>query len=758
MLREWDVMSSPGPGVPMRQRRWIRRILWSLCGVGALFALGVVGVIAAIRLPLPNRSGRVRLPALSSGATVIFDARGVPHVRASTEDDAYRVLGWLHAGDRFFQMELRRRAAAGRLAEILGPSLLAFDLESRRAGHEPAAARDLETLSARARAAVDAYAQGVNAYLATHPRPIEMIVLGIEPEPWSAIDSLAFSRFMLAGLSEAPERKIRALVAHGILGSADGTSVLPGADASSGVASGRGGPAGSNAWALSGTRTSSGRPVLANDPHLGVEFPGVWYAAHLTTRDGLDVAGLTLAGVPGVAIGHNDRAAWGITMAQVDDADPYLETIDPPHRAYLREDRWVPLASREEKIRVKGQASRDVVFYATDQGTLLGGFPDRDGTWKAVALAFATDRVRGGPEAFLIASRARAGADFEMAWASYGGPAFNVCWATADDHIGMRLAGSVPARRSMDLDDRGMATRDWAGVVRDAELPRMVDPPEGLVASANDDWSVAGPRLPFPGFYASNDRVGRIRELLSGTRAATAADMNQVQNDVLSPYARRIVKELSGLAHPDGGAGRALDILEGWDARASRTGPARLFYTFLSELASRRGIAGWDAVEEAATQAVETHDEVIAASLAASLETVEREDGTEPASWNWGRVHTLRYEHPFSSHLPSPFRFLRRWLDVGPLEMPGEIHTVHVEGFSLGREPRIRHIPSARLVVDLGNLDASTLVLPLGQSGQFQDAHYDDQVGAWAGGRTFPFPFTTKAVDGSAVSELRLEP
>ena len=250
----------------------------------------------------------------------------------------------------------------------------------------------------------------------------------------------------------------------------------------------------------------------------------------------------------------------------------------------------------------------------------------------------------------------------------------------------------------------------------------------------------------------------RIRALLADAKGAAPADMAGFQNDVLSPYALRVLGNLSRMPRPEGEAGRALGILERWDGHASRTGISRLFYAFLFELVTRKKLAGWQAAEDAIAKAASVPDPVIAEALAAALGKVEREDGKDPASWSWGRIHRLEYEHPFSPMVPAALRWLRRWLDVGPLELPGEVHTVDAEGFSLSRAPRVTYIPSARIVIDLGNPDASTLVLPLGESGQFQDAHYDDQVQAWAEGRTFPFPFTRPAVDAAATSTLRLEP
>ena len=724
--------------------------------VAAAIVVAALGVgTAMLRRPIPPRSGTRVLPGLSAPVRVLFDARGVPHVRAATERDAWRVLGWLHAGDRFFQMETRRRAALGTLSELVGPGALEYDVDARRAGHARMAERDEETLSPGLRESLEAYAQGVSAYMAAHARPLELVALGDEPRPWTVRDSLAFGRLMLAGLSEAPGRIADDLRARGIVATPDGRDVLP---------AGRG----SNAWAVTGRRSMHGKPILANDPHLAKDLPGVWYAAHLTTMDGLDVAGLTVAGAPGVVIGRSAWFAWGITMAQVDDGDAFLEELDPRRRTYVRHGVGVPLVARSETIRVKG--AKDVVteFLATDRGTLLGGFTDSAGRSRGVALAFAPERGPVSLRAFADAARARDAGQFDAAWAGYGGPAVNVCWASAQGNIGHRLAGSVPVRRSDWRDERGFAVLDWDGLVRDEDLPRIVDPPEGFVASANDDWSASGRRLPFRGFYATGDRVGRIRELLADPRPLGPADMNGFQNDVRSPFAVRLIARLAEARLPDRGpAPEAMRVLREWDGRAARTGPARLFYAVLDELAHRIRVEGFGRFREAfdstatdwddpGTPSVESQDDAIAAALASAIERVRKEDGPDPARWSWGKVHTLRYEHPFSNRVPLPF--LRRFLDVGPFEMGGEIHTLNVQGFRLGREPRIRHIPSARMVLDLGDPDASTLVLPLGESGQFQDPHYDDQAQTWARGGTFPFPWTTAGVERAATSTLTLEP
>jgi len=767
--------------------------------VGAVILAGLASVLLA-RLPLPVRNGRLHLRRLTAPAEVRFDRRGTPHIRAATEEDAYRVLGWVHAGDRLFQMELRRRAASGRLSEIFGRTTLPIDEAARRNRHDDRAREELEALSPRARTLLACYAEGVNGYIASRPRPLEMVVLGIVPEPWTSLDSLSFERLMFSNLTESSaleDDRLSRILAYGVdpflevFDAGEGRPTLVpsappysrGGQTLSRTPIGRlEGAAGSNAWALSGSRTASGRPLLANDPHLQAEMPAVWYAAHLSSRDGLDVAGLTLAGLPGIVIGHNGSVAWGITMQQADDADLFIERLDPPGRRYEWAGRLLPIEERSERIGLRGEAEIEVPVRATMHGPIVEELSGSDGASLALAKSWASDLALGSFEAFFLASRARDHQEIQKAWTHYGGPPINVCWASRDGHIGLKVAGSIPARPAGDgrLPVPGWtASYDWKGLVSSEDLPRYMDPAEGFVASANDDWTASGRALPYPGDYAGRERVDRIRQVLSSARAAQVPDMRELQSDVLSFYALRVQGALRRLTLRGPSAARAREILRDWDGRAQRRGAARLFYAFLSDLRRRvflpherrlgstlpvtwellarmiEGSAGNELWDDPATKERETREAVVAASLSLSLARIESEEGPVPADWSWAHVHTLSYQHPFTRR----FGILRHFLDIGPVELPGEWHTVNVAGFSLqsGRFD-VRHVPSARVIFDLDDPDLSRLVLPLGQSGQFQDVYDDDQTRAWADNRDFAFPFSAAAVDAASVAVLRLIP
>ena len=745
-----------------------------------LVAAAVVAAVYFLFAPLPSRRGVVEIEGLTAPVEVRFDRAGIPHVSSVLEDDAWRALGWLHASERLFQMEMRRRAAAGRLAEVFGPALVPRDEDARTWGHMRHAQEDLAALDERERSVLEAYAQGVNAYLEHEPYPLELQMLHVSPEPWTASDSLAFGRLMYQGLTiaaseewsvfgDAKARGVDAAVA--LLDASDGghTAVAPEVRevlGSGTVSAAETVPdpfdadeagAGSNAWALAGTRTASGKPLLAGDPHLNPERPAIWYAAHLTSADGLGVAGLTLAGVPGVIIGHNGKVAWSITMNQADDVDFVLERPDDVTVDHV------------ETIAVQGAPSGTLPIRTSPRGPIVDDLPGG----VAVARAWASEGLRHGIGFHLAAARARDGFALKAAWSTYLGPAINLCWADTAGSIGVSAFGAIPHRPEGDGRFPVAAWvpgSTWDGLVPLAALPSVRNPREGYVTTANDDWSAAGITPPYPGTFASSDRARRARELAERHRRAVVADMRGMQADVYSPYAARIVSALRPLPLANPRGVRARTILTGWDARAERRGPSRLFFTFLRQVRSSIPAAGssgtggawvtWSLLERMITGA--THlgswqrEAEIEKALAAALDEVEAGSGRDPERWSWGRTHRLSYPHPLAAGLPS---FVARRLLFRPVELPGEWHTLDVAGFRLdGDDDAVVHIPSARIIVDLGDPDAARLALPLGQSGQILDRHARDQQRRWAAVRDFPLPFTQEAVAAATISTMSFLP
>ncbi len=756
-----------------------------------LLAAALIGGPAFVFAPLPSRRGQAVIPGLFAPVDVLFDPQGVPHVRSVLEVDAWRALGFLHAADRLFQMELRRRAAHGRLAEIFGHAAVPMDRLARIAGYAALARRDFDSLTDRERSALAAYATGVNAFLADHALPLEMRGLSLTPEPWTPIDSLAFERLLQDDLSgaESVERqawddaRARGLDAAVALldASEPGSSriapeiaeLLGGLPRTTPVASvaAESAPAGSNAWALAGTRTVSGKPILAGDPHLQAERPGVWYAAHVKSADGLDAAGLTLAGAPGIVIGHNGRIAWSLTMHQADDSDFFVERVDWAAGTYLTRDGWVPMELTQETIKVKDAADVVLELARTVHGPIVSRLDGNPGI--ALARAFAPAYLPQGPRTFLDAPRAQSGRELLAAWSHFAGPSVNVCWADVTGGIGVAVAGAVPKRLSGDgrFPVPGWtASYDWNGTIPGDGLPSIREPKDGVIATANDDWSDASGVLSYPGFFADPDRAHRARELGAGLRKATVDDMRAMQGDVYSPYASRAINVVSGIAFTNSRAVAAVSVLSAWNRRADARGPSRLFFAFMKELRKAAGTSAtrvtWSMLDrmigghqaqsfwdDKHTPQVETREGQIEKALASAMDTVEREEGTDPARWSFGSLHRLTYPHAFASAFPP---FIAKRLAIGPVALPGEWHTLNVSGFSLrGERYDVTHIPSARLIVDLSDPDATRLVLPLGQSGQLFDRHAKDQLRAWSNGEDFPLPFSAQAVEAATISTLR---
>jgi penicillin amidase len=515
-------------------------------------------------------------------------------------------------------------------------------------------------------------------------------------------------------------------------------------------------PAGSNAWALAGTRTATGKPLLAGDPHLNAERPGIWYAAHLVSADGLGVAGLTLAGVPGVIIGHNGKVAWSITMNQADDVDFVLERPDTVSVA------------RIETLGIKGEAPRSFPIRVGPHGPIVDDLPGG----VAVARAWASEGLRHGIGFHLGAARAKDGTALRRAWSTYLGPAINLCWADQTS-IGVAVFGAIPSRPNGDgrFPVPGWVPGyTWDGLIGTDRLPSIVNPREGYVATANDDWSAAGVKLPYPGSFASSDRARRARELAESHRRAVVADMRGMQSDVYSPYAARVVAALAPLPMTAPRALQARAVLAKWDDRAERRGPSRLFFTFLRHVRASipsvdsKGTGGawvtWSLLERmiAGTAHVGAWDRKveIERALASALDEVEQSFGKDPARWSFGRTHRLAYPHPLAAGLPP---LLARRLLFRPVELPGEWHTLNVAGFRLdGDDDAVVHIPSARLIVDLASPDAARLSLPLGQSGQILDRHARDMQRRWAAVRDVPLPFTRDAVKAATISALSFVP
>ncbi len=775
-------------------------------GLVLLFAVAFVVVISVALLAhvrfwsagsrVPDR-GRVveRMEGLGGAVRVVFDGGGLPHVEAASRDDLWFVQGYLHARERFFQMELARRIAGGRLAELVGPGGLDLDRKARTWRLSTVARQQGRTLTADERSALEAYSRGVNAALARWGRWIapETGILGLDPEPWSPVDTLGVGVVFQLGVTFAMGEELRRGVELARLGREAAVALWgwspgearrwippaepprlpldPRSDAITGGLSG----IGSNNWALGPGKTASGHPLLANDPHLGVQMPGTWYGIHLR-GGGLDVIGASIPGAPGVMIGHNRNVAWGFTMAMLDDQDLYRLTVDREHAREFVDGRWLPLQSIREQIRVRGR--REPVTVTVRMSRVGPVVRDRGG--EVLALAWAAARGPTALGAFLRMNEAETVRELAAAWEPVVGPAMNLVAADTEGHILHQVVGRVPLRErgAGRLPAPGEDSRWWWKGFRPMEAnPWKMDPPEGFLATANHDLFSEGDyasSLWFPAEFASPWRYRRIRRVLASREGWTAADCLALQGDVASGRARALL----GLLLPDlrrhGGPTAA--ALMAWDGRMdSDSVAAHLYSRLMLELCRAAGgdearrlglertfvtprrllllLAGalpgewWDDVET--PDRVETREEVVEAVL-------DRLDGLRPGR-PWGEVHRVRFAHPFAG-VPVLGKVLGTAWSRGPVPVGGSGVTVNGQYWSLSHPFEVTAIPSMRFVADLGRWDASLLVLPVGNSGRPWSARYDDHLGAWASGAGVALPFSREAVEASERTVLLLDP
>ena len=544
----------------------LKRVLqyFNIAVLTALVAAAVAVYWYAWR-PLPETSGTLVAP-VAARVTIIRDSLGVPHIAAASVEDTLFAQGFATAQDRLWQMDGLRRLAAGRLAEVLGPEFVEQDREARRLRLDRLAEQYVQAASAADRALLTAYARGVNYFIETHRRrlPLEFKLLGYDPRPWRVTDSILVWLRLYRDLTWTMSDK---LVKGALLAGGDPAKVALLFPPRAGSIQ-----PGSNAWALSGSRTASGKPLLANDTHLEYSNPGIWHMVHLRAP-GLDAVGVALPGVPGVMLGHNDRIAWGVTNLGFDVQDLYLEKLDLRTGRYLFRGQMEQARLEREAIPVKGGRSVEFAQWVTRHGPV---FIDQG---RALALRWAAADSAGFRFPVLDLDRARNWQEFTAALSAYPGPGQNFVYADVEGNIGYQATGRLPIRR-YDADvavDGASGEFEWEGYIPFEELPRSYNPPSGMIVSANTD--------PFPstyshrvrGNFAAPYRASRIRDLLEARGKWRAGDMLAIQTDVYSAFgayvAREIVAAYAAPRRTRAGAwpgGRGSALLEWKDGERTR--------------------------------------------------------------------------------------------------------------------------------------------------------------------------------------------
>jgi penicillin amidase len=782
-----------------RRSRIFRRIL---SGLVLLFLILGGGFYLYLRSSLPQVDGTVAVGGLKARVTIARDADGVPLITAADDEDAAFGLGFAHAQDRLFQMETMRRYGTGRLAEIFGPQALTIDRQMRVLGLYRLAEASLAHLSPALRRGLDSYAAGVNAFLDGRrgALPPEFLLLNFAPEPWRPADSLVWGKLMdleLAGNYRGEllrARLARALSAEQLAflfpeypkeapttlaALADIYRTLPLDRLYAELPDKIGLVHASNNWVIDGAHSESGKPLVANDPHLGFQAPGVWYLARLKTPE-REIAGGTFAGVPLVVIGHNDRIAWGFTTTGSDVEDLFIEKIDPadPER-YMTPEGSLPFEKRQETIAVKGAAPVPLTVRTTRHGPVLSDVlppgAAEPGYVLALSASFLTEDDRTG-EALWGASRAGSWDEFRTALQSFVGPQQNMVYGDSAGTIGFIAPGRIPIRRNGNgwLPVPGWTGEyDWTGFVPFAELPQASNPAAGHFISANNKIVPDSYRYLLSRDWDLPNRAERIAELLAAAPQQSPTASAAIQADTLSIAARRLVPLMTRIVPGDDAAREAIERLWAWDFRMDADEVAPLLFTawlraftrgvFVAHLGQAAGdywslnpqvietvLSGHVEWCGEANQGDNSCDALLAATLDSALAALRQAYGPDMAQWQWGRAHIAKFPSPVLGRIP----VLRDWVDVS-VATDGGFDTVNRGAMTIRHDAHLyehHHGAGLRIITDLADPAQSRMIAVPGQSGNPLSPHFADLLQRW---RDFDYLVPGRA---AAVATLTLEP
>ncbi len=835
---------------PMRRHR-ARNALGLLLAFFVVLVADLAGAgTLVMRAALPQTTGTIHVSGADGAITVTRDTYGVPHISASDTHDVFFAQGYVTAQDRLFQMDFNRRVAAGRLAEVLGPGALTDDKVLRTLGLSLTAQDDVNNLPADLRAELDAYSQGVNAFISTHKDslPLEFRLLGYTPGPWTDADSIAYGKVVALSLDNSwYDKMVRAEIgqlpngaalmqvlvpgysddnptlidASGAseipLGTSEGTfnpspqtppassalasatarlaqsdaranlptGILSATDSLRQLLSTVGFAPGSNDWVVSGAHTTTGMPILANDPHLGIQYPAIWYEVAL--RGGpLNEIGFSFPGVPGIIIGHNDHVAWGVTNGQVDDTDLYVEHLSADGSSYLYNGQMLPVQTRQETITVAGAPSVTINVRATNHGPIMNdvisslkGKAPLSLMWTALqpGYSFAGFFQLGAAQSIDQLESAIQNIDISQ----------NFVFADTQGNIGYRLSGWVPIRPAANgllPVDGTTSANDWTGRVPFAQMPHLLNPPSGIILTANNRIVPAT----YP-YFITNDwdagyRAHRIEQLLTAKPQLSLDDIAAIQNDVTSLQAPDIAPFFTQAAQGDAstGARTAVALLSNWDGTMGRSSAAASFYEVtisqllqntLKPLLGAQTFKDWaaniDTIRQIQAARVMLADPtaVFGDAFLRDKAIVQAENDaytflkshfntSDTSQWRWGDLHTATFAGQLAGAVP----LLRLIFPYQTVTRPGDASTVNAgpDGGFTSNDYSQDGLPSMRKIIDLSNLDNSRFITTTGESGEPFAPHNFDLLPLWNNGQYQPMSFTPAAVQAAAVDVLTIEP
>ncbi len=724
---------------------------------------------------------------LKEQVKVFTDTWGIPHIYADNERDLFFACGYVHAKERMWQMDLMRRAGQGRLSEIFGEDQLERDKFMRVMGLKEASQRDFEKLSPEIKDILIAYSQGINAWMDTRKRvwPPEFLILRYRPEAWVPEDSLMIKQVMALLLSaDFPSEVVRANLIYRV-GPERALQILeegleapsfePGKISLSGFMD-MVYPQESNSWVLSGGRTVSGKPLLANDPHLEISLPPIWYEAHLICPT-VNVIGVTIPGLPWLVIGHNESIAWGLTNSTVDVQDLYVEKFDDAQNMYWDRNRWRPLVKKEETFRIRGkeEPGRMDIFW-TSRGPIIS--PQVVEAPYPVSLKWTIHEGGRAMEACYLLNKAQDWESFTEALRLFDAPSQNFIYADKYGNIGCYLGGKIPLRSRESALYPFPSWReggDWLDYLEEEQKPYLYNPEEEIIVTANN--KIVPEDYPF---YIGVDwdapfRVNRLKELLLKQEKHSIGSFQTLQADVYSKKAELILPLIKRIKGANGKLNQALGILRSWDLGMNSGNAPALYSAFMNYLPEeifqdelgedfrsfdfffRRKKAGTLRVlsdadsfwfDDRQTSEIENRDDIIQAAILRAFNHMSWMHGS-PDQWDWTEMNAIRYKHVLGR---SP---LFSFFNLGSHPSGGDAFTVKVNYFT---PQKTSWSASYRQLIDLSDWDRSLGVITSGQSGHFMSRFYDNQVAIWLNGAYHPQLFSSQSVEENAFKVFILTP
>ena len=789
---------------------------WKIIGIvfivliAVLFAAGALFIRSVARRGLPDYNSTVELSGLSDEVEVYRDDFGVPHIYAKNEMDLYRAVGYCMAQDRLWQMDLLRRACTGRLSAIFGEDLVETDLLMRSLRMPEKSRMILKNTEDPMLRACSAFADGVNQYIEGHidDLPPEFIILRYKPEKWKPEHSIYLVGYMGWDLrlswdeeialhkirNSCGEARARELVADRHL---QDTVVYPGFESPLLTANrhlrelGLVVFGGSNNWAVSGKKSANGMPILANDMHLGLNSPGIWYQMHQVVEGKLNVTGVVLPGEPFVVAGHNDRIAWGFTNVMVDNTDFYLERVNPddPHQYELNGE-WKEMEVRTEKIEISGGQTVQEKLLFTHRGPIVSRFHDAEDP--AISMRWIGNDYSNELRSVYLINRANNWDDFKNAMNTFIAVSQNTVYADVDGNIGLYCCAGIPIRKGGDsnaLLPGHTDEFDWQGIVPFDELPHIFNPESGYVASANNRTVDEGYPHYISHWFYPPARIDRIREMLEEKDLLSVADFKRMHSDQKSKLVEEtlaaILSEMKKAGNLSPDERQALDVFSSWDGILRKTSlEASLFEEFrcvflenllldemgnelyedflasglLREYAFQNVMKAGDSLwcDDVDTPSVkETFTDIVQISFKDTVGFFRNEWGGNPTKWEWGKIHRLTLRHPLGSVkiLDWLFRF-----NNGPYEVGGSNHTVCPYSYSFNNPFDITWGASHRHIFPLANWDESLTVIPTGVSGIPASLHYCDQTELYVGNAYHPDYFSRDSVEKNARYRMIIAP